>query len=100
MSGEAGAAERFLVPVANKLLDQYSLNSMKCWDFVGADLGDRVSYYKRDDWSSLVMERGTDKIPPEVASKNAWLYVRYGAALGAPSSIHIPTTLYYYPVLR
>ena len=47
MSGEAGAAERFLVPVANKLLDQYSLNSMKCWDFVGADLGDRVSYYKR-----------------------------------------------------
>jgi len=84
MSGEAGAAERFLVPVANKLLDQYSLNSMKCWDFVGADLGDRVSYYKRDDWSSLVMERGTDKIPPEVASKNAWFYARYGAALGAP----------------
>ena len=83
MSGEAGAAERFLVPVANKLLDQYSLNSMKCWDFVGADLGDRVSYYKRDDWSSLVMERGTDKIPPDVASKNAWFYARYGAALGA-----------------
>ncbi len=83
MSGEAGAAERFLVAVANSLLDKYSLNSMNCWDFVGADFGDRVSYYKRGDWSTLVMERGTDKIPPDAAAKNAWFYARYGAALGA-----------------
>ena len=83
MSGEAGAAERFLVAIANTLLDKYSLNSMNCRDFVGADFGDRVSYYKRGDWTSLVMERGTDKIPPDAAAKNAWFYARYGAALGA-----------------
>jgi len=83
MIGEAGAAERFVVAVGNKILDQYSLNSMNQWDFVAADLGDRVSYYKRDDWGSLVMERGSDKIPPDVAAKNAWFYARDGAALGA-----------------
>jgi hypothetical protein len=83
MTGEAGAAERFLVPVGNKILDRYSLNSMNQWDFVAADLGDRVSYYKRDDWSSLLTERGTDKIPPDVAAKNAWFYAQDGAALGA-----------------
>ena len=85
MIGEAGAAERFLVAVGNKILDQYSLNSMNQWDFVAADLGDRVSYYKRDDWGSLLMERGTDKMPPDVAAKNAWFYAEAGAALGAVS---------------
>jgi hypothetical protein len=82
MSGEAGAAERILVAVANTLRDRHSLNSMKHWDFVGADLGHRVSDYKREDWNSLLMERGTDKIPPDVAAKNAWFYARDGAALG------------------
>jgi len=85
LSGEAGTAQRFLVAVANKLLDRHSLNSMKHWDFVAADLGDRVSDYKRDDWSSLLMERGTDEIPPDVAAKNAWFYASNGAALGAIS---------------
>jgi hypothetical protein len=82
MSGVAGAAEPFLVAVANTLRDRHSLNSMKHWDFVGADLGHRVSDYKREDWNSLLMERGTDKIPPDVAAKNAWFYARDGAALG------------------
>ena len=31
------------------------------------------------------MERGTDKIPPDVAAKNAWFYAEDGAALGAIS---------------
>ena len=83
ITGEAGAAERFVVAVANKILDQHSLNSMNHWDFVAADLGDRVSYYKRDDWSSLFWERGADKIPPDVATKNAWFYAEDGVALGA-----------------
>jgi hypothetical protein len=83
LSGEAGTAERFLVAVKNKLLDRYSLNSMRPRDFVAADLGDRASDYKRDDWSSLLMERGTDEIPPDVAAKNAWFYASDGAALGA-----------------
>ena len=67
LSGEAGAAERFLVLVANKLRERQSLNSMKVWDLVGADLGDRVLSYKADDWSSLLMQRGTDKIPADIA---------------------------------
>jgi hypothetical protein len=83
MSGEAGAAERFVVAVANKLCDRHSLNSMNHWDFVAADLGDRVSSYKADDWSSLLMKWGTEKIPPDVAAKNAWFYAEDGAALGA-----------------
>ena len=82
MSGEAGAAERFLIAVADTLRERHSLNSMKHWDFVGADLGDRVSDYKRDDWNSLLMERGMDKFSPDVAAKNAWFYARNGAALG------------------
>jgi len=83
MTGEAGAAERFLVAVANKILDQHSLNSMNQWDYVAADLGDRCSYYKSDNWNRLLMERGADKIPPHVAAKNAWFYARDAAALGA-----------------
>ena len=83
MSGEAGAAERFVVAVANKILDQRSLHSMNQWDYVAAHLGDRCSYYKRDNWHYLLMERGADKIPPHVAAKNAWFYAEDGAALGA-----------------
>ena len=83
MTGEAGAAERFLVAVGNKILDRHSLNSMNQWDFVAADLGDRVSEYKRDAWHHLLMERGTDKLPPDAAAKNAWFYARDGAAVGA-----------------
>jgi hypothetical protein len=83
MTGEAGAAERFLVPVGNKILDRYSLNSMNQWDYVAADLGDRVSEYKRDNWHHLLMERGADKILHRAAAKNAWFYAQAGATLGA-----------------
>jgi hypothetical protein len=83
MTGEAGAAERFLVAAANKLRDQHSLNSMNHWEFIAADLGDRCSDYKRDNWNRLLTERGFDKIPSHVAAKNAWFYAQDGAALGA-----------------
>ena len=83
MSGEAGAAERFFVAVAKERLDKYPLNSMQSWDFVAAELGDRVPAYKADDWNSLIMQRGADKMPRDVAAKNAWFYARYGAVLGA-----------------
>src|SRR6266852_3627845 len=83
MTGETGAAERFLVGLGNTFLDRYSLDSMNQWDFVAADLGDRCSYYKRDNWHHLLMERGADKILRRDAAKNAWFYAKDGAALGA-----------------
>ena len=81
MSGEAGAAERALVGAANKLGDRPSLNSMNQWDFVGAELADRIGY-KGEGWSSLLMERGAEKIPPKVALTNGWEYASADAALG------------------
>jgi hypothetical protein len=83
MTGEAASAERFLVGLGTTFLDRYSLNSMNEWDFVAADLGDRVSEYKRDTWHHLLMERGADKISHRAAAKNAWFYAQDGAALGA-----------------
>ena len=62
--------------MASRLINEYPVYAMRTWEFAGADLGDRVSSYKRDDWSSLVMERGADKIPTDVAAKNAWFYAR------------------------
>jgi hypothetical protein len=55
MSGEAGAAERFLIETANKLLECHSLDSMKFWDYVGADLAGRLGY--KGDLGGLIMER-------------------------------------------
>jgi len=81
MTGEAGAAERFVVAVANKILDRHPLNSMNQWDFVAADLGDRCSDYKSDNFL-LLMERA-DKISHRAAAENAWFYAENGVALGA-----------------
>jgi hypothetical protein len=63
MGGKAsapGAAERFVVAVAKRMLDERPLNSMNQWDYVAAHLGDRVSEYKRENWNQLLMERGAD----------------------------------------
>jgi hypothetical protein len=81
MSGEAGAGRRFLVGTANKLLQRHSLGSMEFSDYVGADVADRLGY-KGQDWSGLIMERGTQKFPPKVALTNAWEYASAGAGLG------------------
>jgi hypothetical protein len=81
MLGEAAAANRFLVGTANKLLERHSLSSMKFWDYVGADIADRLGY-KGQDWSGLIMERGTQKFPPRVVLTNAWEYASAGAGLG------------------
>ena len=82
MSGEAGVARRVLVEQANRMLGRHSLGSMTFWDYVGADVTDRLGY-KADGWSDLIMERGTEKIPPKVALTNGWEYASAGAALGA-----------------
>jgi hypothetical protein len=82
MSGEAGIARRVLVKQANRMLEQHSLGSMKFWDYVGADCANRIGY-KGDGWHSLVMERGTQKIPLKIALTNGWEYASDGAALGA-----------------
>jgi hypothetical protein len=81
MSGEAGAANRFLVESANSVLERYSLGSMTFWDYVGADVADRLGY-KGNDWSSLIMERGAQKCPPNTALSTAWGFASRGAALG------------------
>jgi len=78
MSGEAGVARRILVEQANKMLERQALGSMRFWDYVTDRLG-----HKADGWSDLIMERGTQKIPPKVALTNGWEYASAGAALGA-----------------
>jgi len=82
MSGEAGVARRVLVEQANRMLERQSLGSMKFFDYVGADVAARIGY-KGDGWHSLVIERGTQKIPSKIALKNGWEYASDGAALGA-----------------
>jgi hypothetical protein len=81
MTGEAGVAKQVLVEQANRMLERHSLGSMTFWDYVGANFADRTGY-KCDGWHSLVMERGTERIPPEVAQTAAWEYASAGAALG------------------
>jgi len=81
MSGEAGVARRVLVEQANRMLGRHSLGSMKFWDYVGADFADRIGY-RGDGWDTLVIERGTQKVPPKVALTNGWEYTSAGAALG------------------
>jgi hypothetical protein len=82
MSGEAGVVRRILVKQANKMLERQALGSMRFWDYVGADVTDRLGY-KADGWSGLIMERGTQRISPKVALINGWEYASAGAALGA-----------------
>jgi hypothetical protein len=81
MSGASGIARQVLVDQAKRILEQRSLTSIKFWDYVGADLAARLGY--TGDWSNLIMERGTQKIPPDVGRTNAWEYASDGAALGA-----------------
>jgi hypothetical protein len=52
-------------------------------DYVEADLIDCLGYTGGDVWSSLVMEHGAKKIPPDAALIRAWGYVSRAAALGA-----------------
>jgi hypothetical protein len=80
-SGPSGAAKCFLVEVASQMPQAHSLDSMKLFDYIGADVAGRMSY-KGDGWHTLLMERGTQKIPPEVALTNSWEYASAGAALG------------------
>ena len=54
---------------------------MKLLDYIGADVAGRMSYIG-DGWHTLFTERGTQKIPAEVALTNSWEYASAGAALG------------------
>jgi hypothetical protein len=80
MSSEAGAAERVLIETANNLLERHSLDSMKFWDYVGADLAGRLGY--KGVLGGLMMERGNEKVPPKMALIDAWEYASGGVALG------------------
>jgi hypothetical protein len=82
MSGEAGAAKRFIVGAADKILRTPSLTSMTFWDYVGADVTDRMGY-KGVEWHSFVTERGAEKCRPEFVLESGWGYASDGAALGA-----------------
>jgi len=65
MSGAVGAAKRVLVEQATKMFEGDSLGSMKFWDYVGADVADRIGC-KGDRGHSLISERGGQGFPPEV----------------------------------
>ena len=80
-SGPSGAVKSFLVDVASRMPQAHSLNSMKLFDYIGADVAGRMGY-KGDGWHTLLTERGTQKIPHEVALTNSWEYASAGAALG------------------
>jgi hypothetical protein len=80
-SGPSGAAKHFLGEIASQMVQEHSLASMKLFDYVGADIAGRMNY-KVDGWQTLLTERGTQKIPPEVALTNSWEYASAGAALG------------------
>jgi hypothetical protein len=82
MSGEAGAAKRFIVEAADNLLRTPSLMSMTFWDYVGGDVADRMGY-KGVEWHSFVTERGAEKCPPDFALKHGWGFASRGAAFGA-----------------
>jgi len=81
MSGASGVAQRVLVEQASRMLQGHSLDSMKLFDYVGAEVAGRMSY-KGDGWHTLLSERGTQKIPQRVALTNSWEYASAGAALG------------------
>ena len=81
ISGEAGVAKRVLVAQATRTLERHSLGSMKLFDFIGADVADRIGY-KGDGRHSLVLERGARKTSRKIALTNAWEYASDGTALG------------------
>jgi hypothetical protein len=70
-SGEAGVAKRVLVAQANRTLECHSLGSMRLFDFVWADVADRIGY-KGDGLHSLALERDAQKTSPKIALTNAW----------------------------
>jgi hypothetical protein len=80
-SGPSGAAKHFLGEVAGQIVQEHSLALMRFFDYVGADIAGRMNY-KVDGWHTLIMERGTQKIPAEVALTNSWEYASGGVALG------------------
>lgn len=80
-SGPSGAAKHFLGEVASRMVQEHSLASMKLFEYVGADIAGRMNY-RVDGWHTLLTERGTQKIPTEVALTNSWEYASAGAALG------------------
>jgi len=80
-SGPSGAAKQFLGDVASRMVQEHSLASMKFHAYVGADIAGRMNY-RGDGWHTFLMERGTQKIPQEVALTNSWEYASAGAALG------------------
>ena len=43
MSGASGVAQRVLVEQASRMLQEHSLDSMKLFDYVGADVAGRMS---------------------------------------------------------
>ena len=80
-SGPSGAAKQVLSEVASRMVQEHLLTSMKSFDYVGANIAGRTNY-KVGGWHALLMERGTQKIPLEVALINSWEYASSGAALG------------------
>jgi hypothetical protein len=82
LTGEAGEAERVFIARANYLVSRHSLNSMKSHDLILADLADRRGY-KGDIRSRLLMDPAMQKISPDVAARDGWIYARDGAALGS-----------------
>jgi hypothetical protein len=98
-SGPSGAAKQFLGEVVGRMVQEHSLASMKFHAYVGADIAGRMNY-KVDGWHTLLTERGTQKIPPEVALTNSWEYASGGAALGTthPDVLRAMFELTYAPV--
>jgi hypothetical protein len=72
---------------------------MKFWDYVEANVASRLGY-KGDDWSTLVTQRGREKVSPEAAVKKAFDYASLGAAMGAfhPDVLHAMFERTYAPI--
>jgi hypothetical protein len=82
MSGAPSAANRFLSEAANRHFDRYAHSSMKFWEFVSADVAARLGHDCKD-CSAFIMNRGAEKVPPNVALTTGWGFASQGAALGA-----------------
>src|SRR5260370_5089754 len=88
MSGSDGAAKRFFVETANKVVGDHPLDSMQFFDYIQADFISRIGY--TGDAYSFFAKHGTEKIPPETAAESAWGYASAAGALGAlhPDLVH------------
>jgi hypothetical protein len=82
MSGAPGVAKRVMFAQAEEMVAQHPLGSMTFWDYVAADISERIGR-TGNDWSSLVMEMGAQKTQPRVALTNSWEYASAGTDLGA-----------------